>query len=135
MRPLRARPWAHRAIALALPPLLAACGGGLWISLGDIDGDGRNPSVSLVTGASSVAPGGTLAVAAAAADADGIEDVAFYRRDGSAWAFLGSDRQPPYEWVVPVPADGRPTLEVLARATDRSGAQGESAVLVVTVRR
>jgi hypothetical protein len=135
MRQSSARSWVRRAVASALLPLLAACGGGLWVSLGDLDGDGRDPSVSLVTGASSAAPGGTLAVAAAAADADGIEEVAFYRRDGSAWVFLGSDRQPPYEWVVPVPADGRSTLEVLARATDRSGDQGESAVLVVTVRR
>lgn len=116
-------------------PLLASCGGGLWVSIGDLDGDGRDPSVSLVAAASAVAPGGTLEVAAAAADADGIEEVAFYRRDGNAWVFLGSDRQPPYEWSVPVPADGRSALEVFARATDRSGAQADSAVLTVSVRR
>jgi hypothetical protein len=125
-----------RATAVVvLGGLLAACGGGLWVSIGDLDGDGRSPSVSLVAAASAVAPGGTLDVAAAAADADGIEEVAFYRRDGGAWVFLGSDRQPPYEWAVPVPSDGRSTLEVFARATDRSGAQADSAVLTVSVRR
>ena len=81
-----------------------------------------------------MAAGGTLAVAAAAADADGIDEVAFYRRDGGRWVFLGADRQAPYEWTVPVPADGRTTLEVFARATDRSGAQADSAIVVVAVR-
>lgn len=126
---------ARRLLVAAASSMFAACGGGLWVSIGDLDGDGRSPSVSLVAAASAVAPGGTLDVAAAAADADGIEDVAFYRRDGGAWVFLGSDRQPPYEWPVPVPSDGRSTLEVFARASDRSGAQADSAVLTVSVRR
>lgn len=53
---------------------------------------------------------------------------------GGIWIFLGADRQAPYEWTVPVPADGRTTLEVFARATDRSGAQADSAIVVVAVR-
>ena len=35
---------------------------------------------------------------------------------------------------APEPADGRTTLEVFARATDRSGAQADSAIVVVAVR-
>lgn len=114
--------------------LLATCGGGIWIGFGDGEGDGRKPSVGLAAAAGPVAAGGTLAVAAAAADADGIDEVAFYRRDGGRWVFLGADRQAPYEWTIPVPADGRTTLEVFARATDRSGAQADSAIVVVAVR-
>lgn len=122
----RAGPWMMAA-------LLAGCGGGLWIGIGDDDWDNSAPTVSLVAATPTVVAGGTLHVAAAAADEDGIYDVAFYRRDGLVWTFLGRDPAAPYEWYVPVPADGRTLLEVFARATDNTGLQADSDVLQVTV--
>lgn len=119
-------PWAAAA-------LLAGCGGGLYLELGDDDWNDGAPSVGIATAATSVAAGGTLHVIAAAADDDGIEGVDFYRRDGSRWTFVGSDGHAPYEAWVPVPADGRSRIEVYARATDRDGWEATSEVLQVPV--
>lgn len=113
--------------------LLAGCGGGLWVEIGSDPWDDRPPSVSIASAASSVVAGGTLRVVAAAAGESGIDEVALFRRDGTRWTPLGTDRTEPYEWTVAVPADGRALLEVYARATDRSGRQANSAVLVVPV--
>jgi hypothetical protein len=112
--------------------VVAGCGGGVWIGFGD-DFDDLNPSVSVATAAASVVAGGTLRVVAAAADDDGIDEVAFYRRDGTRWTRLGADASEPYEWAVSVPADGRTEVMVFARATDRSGRQADSDVLSVPV--
>lgn len=121
-----------RVFAL-LPLLLAGCGGGLYIGWGDY-GDGSAPSVSITTAQSSVPAGGTLRVAAAASDNDsGIDEVAFYRFDGSAATRLGSVGGPPYAWDVFVPADGRTEVRVFARARDGAGNEADSTVLAVTV--
>ncbi len=125
----------HPAALVAAALLLAGCGGGLWISIGDDDwdGDGTAPSVSLTTAATSVTAGGTLRVVAAASDENGIDEVAFYRDDGGRWTRLGSDGRDPYEWLVPVPDDGRTVVSVFARATDGTGERGDSRVLSVPV--
>ena len=119
-----------------LAALLAGCGGGLYIGIdgGDGFGDGRDPAVNIATAQTSVAPGGTLRVVAAASDSDGIDYVSFYRRDGSAWVRLADDLREPYEQDINVPADGRAQVEVFARAFDRSGRSGDSNVLTVPVR-
>lgn len=124
--PRRLGPWAAAA-------MLAGCGGGIYLELGDDDWNDGAPSVSIATAASSVVAGGTLHVIAAAADDDGIDGVDFYRRDDSRWTFVGSDGQAPYEAWVPVPADGRVVLEVTARATDGGGREADSEVLQVPV--
>lgn len=113
--------------------LLVGCGGGVWIGIDDDDWDDRPPSVSIAAASATAVAGGTLHVVAAAADENGIDEVAYYRRDDSRWTFLGSDRTAPYDWFVPVPADGRSVLEVFARATDHAGRQTDSEVLQVTV--
>jgi hypothetical protein len=116
-----------------LPLLLAGCGGGLYIGWGNY-GDDSAPSVSIASGQTSVAAGGTLRVVAAASDNDsGVDEVAFYRFDGSAATRLGSDGSPPYEWDVFVPADGRMQVRVFARARDGAGNEADSSVLAVTV--
>ena len=123
---------AARLLAL-LPLLLAGCGGGLYIGWGDY-GDGTAPSVSIATAQASVPAGGVLRVVAAASDNDsGIDDVAFYRIDGSADVRLGSDGSPPYEWDFVAPNDGRATLRVFARARDGAGNEADSLVLAVPV--
>jgi hypothetical protein len=129
---VRIRPGLHRIAALAAAALLTACGGGLWLGFGGV-WDDWPPSVSLAATASSVPAGGTLRVIAAAADESGIDEVAFYRLVDSGWVRLGSDGVEPYEWLVPVPADGRSSVSVFARATDGSGLQADSAIISVPV--
>lgn len=122
-----------RLASLAATLLLAGCGGGLYIGWGDYDDDGA-PSVSITTAQTSVPAGGTLRVVAAASDDDsGIDEVAFYRVDGGTDTRLGSDGSAPYEWNVPVPADGRSTVSVFAVARDGAGNTASSNRLTVTV--
>ena len=122
-----------RFATLAATLLVAGCGGGLYIGWGDYDDDGA-PSVSITTAQTSVVAGGTLRVVAAASDDDsGIDEVAFYRVDGATDTRLGSDGSAPYEWNVPVPADGRTTVSVFARARDGAGNTANSSLLTIAV--
>lgn len=124
----------RRLPALAAALLLAGCGGGLWIGVDDDDDfDGSRPSVSLATAQTSVQAGQILRVVAAASDRDGIDSVAFYRWDSGVWLRLGSDGSSPYEWNVAVPADGRTTVEVFARARDGWGYEADSNIVSVAV--
>ena len=125
--------WARplRPLMLLLPAALAACGGGLFIGFGD--DDFGPPSVSLDAAQTSVVAGDTVRVVAAAADENGIDEVAFYRVDGGSAVRLGSDADEPYEWFVAVPTDGRTTLRLFARATDGWGNRADSAELVLDV--
>jgi ABC-type glycerol-3-phosphate transport system substrate-binding protein len=116
---------------------LGGCGGGIQFGWGFGNGDGSDdtPSVTITTAQTSVAPGATLRIVAAASDQDGIESVAFYLLDasGNASALLGSDGVAPYEWNLVVPDDGRSEVRVFARATDAVGERGDSAVIAVPV--
>ncbi len=121
------------AATAAITLLLAGCGGGLYLGWGDCCDSGA-PSVSITTAQTSVAAGGSLHVVAAAADNDsGIDEVAFYRVDGGSDTRLGSDGSAPYEWDVPVPADGRSTISVFARARDGAGNTADSNRLTIAV--
>lgn len=122
-----------RLALLAATLLLAGCGGGIYLGWSDYDDDGA-PSVSITTAQTSVPAGGTLRVVAAASDSDsGIDEVAFYRVDGATDTRLGSDGSAPYEWNVPVPADGRGTVSVFARARDGAGNTASSGLLTIPV--
>lgn len=122
-----------RFASLAATLLLAGCGGGLYLGWGGGYDDGA-PSVSITTAQTSVPAGGTLRVVAAASDDDsGIDEVAFYRVDGATDTRLGSDGSAPYEWSVPVPADGRNTISVFAQARDGAGNTANSGLLTIAV--
>lgn len=121
------------AATAAITLLLAGCGGGLYLGWGDCCDSGA-PSVSITTAQTSVAAGGSLHVVAAASDNDsGIDEVAFYRVDGGSDTRLGSDGSAPYEWDVPVPADGRSSVSVFARARDGAGNTADSNRLTIAV--
>jgi len=121
------------AATAAITLLLAGCGGGLYLGWGDCCDSGA-PSVSITTAQTSVAAGGSLHVVAAAADNDsGIDEVAFYRVDGGIDTRLGSDGSAPYAWDVPVPADGRSSVSVFARARDGAGNTADSNRLTIAV--
>jgi len=112
---------------------LSACGGGFYVEWGNGIDDLGPPSVSLVASPSTVQAGQTVLLAAAASDENGIDEVTFYRLDGSSAVLLGGDSHSPYEWSLSAPTDGRSTLRVFARATDNTGHWADSSVLTLTV--
>jgi hypothetical protein len=107
--------------------LLSACGGGLSIGIGiDGDFDFSPPSISLAAAQGNVQAGQGVMLVAAAADENGIDSVAFYRLDNGGAVLLGSDGTEPFEWQAVAPSDGRTSMFVFARATDRAGNQADS---------
>ena len=122
------------ALAAACTSLLVACGGGLYVGV-DVGGDGERPDVSITSAATEVRPGTSFRVVAAASDPDGIEQVWFYRLDGDRWTELAAchEETRPYECDVFVPADGRSTVQVRARAFDGWDDEADSNVLSLPV--
>ena len=122
----------RRVAAGALLLALGACGGGLFLSIGDFDD--FDPSVSLTSAAETVRAGQSVKFAAAASDESGIDHVAFFRLEPlGGTVLLGTDTREPYEWVAIAPDDGRAALEVFARARDGSGREADSAVVSVSI--
>src|SRR5688572_15365869 len=95
------------AVAAAL--VLAACGGGVWIGIGD-DFDDFSPVVSLAAAATSVRAGESARFVAAASDENGIDEVAFFRVDTGGSVLVVRDNDAPYEALVQAPNDGRASL-------------------------
>ena len=119
--------------AAVLALLLAGCGGGVFIGIGD-DGD-EPPSVSLVAAVEVASPGETVWLAAAASDDFCLDDVAFYRvAPGGGALLLGDDGSRPFEWDAVVPEDARGEVQFFARARDCAGQDTDSAVVTVQVR-
>ncbi|SRR5258706_14108431 len=112
--------------------LLQGCGGGVSFGFGS-GFDASPPSVTLATAANSVAAGQPVRFVAAAADANGIAQVSFYRLDPAGAVLLGRDANEPYEWNVVAPSDGRTSLTVFARALDNEGNTADSAAVTVSV--
>ena len=129
---LTPRPTRHgKALALAAAVLLGACGGGLYVEIGD--DDDLDPVVELAVSSTAAAGGATVRLVAAAADESGIDRVNFYRYDGNTAVRLGSDGTPAYEWQFVVPDDGRTSVSVFARAYDTWGNAGDSAPVTIIV--
>ena len=72
-------------------------------------------------------------VAATSDNDSGIDEVAFYRVDGGTDTRLGRRRQRAYAWDVLVPADGRSSVSVFARARDGAGNTADSNRLTIAV--
>ncbi len=123
------------AVGAAL--VLSGCGGGFFvgINIGGGDGDGFAPDVSIVANVGSAAPGATVQLTAAASDADGIDQVTFFRLEGADAVLLGSDDTSPYQADAQVPLDAGATVSFFARATDRSGERRDSAPVTLAVLR
>ena len=121
-------------VVATLPPLLASCGGGIYLGYDDRDLDDRPPSVSLAASPNSARAGATVTLVAAASDDRGIDSVAFYRLDASGNAvLLGSDGVAPYTWETTLPSNGQSSVSYLARATDSRGQRTDSAAVSVAV--
>jgi len=110
---------------------LTACGGGVFVGIGATDD--TPPVVSVATAASSVQAGQTVRFVAAAADENGIDDVAFYLVETNDSTLLGRDSDEPYEWTLTAPDDGRTSLSVFARATDKHGNEADSAIVTIPI--
>jgi len=70
---------------------------------------------------------------AAAADESGIDEVRFYRYDGNSAVRLGTDGSSPYDWQLQVPADGRASVTVFARAFDEAGNSNDSNRITIAI--
>lgn len=114
--------------------LLGGCGGGITFGFGGgtLFDDGP-PSISLVASSASVGAGQSVLLSAAAADASGIDTVAFFRLDPGGQFPLGTIARPPYQLSVTAPDDGRSVLRVFARAIDNVGARADSAVVEIAI--
>ena len=127
-----ARRWRGGLAVLALSGL-AACGGGVYFSIGD---GGERPQVTLVVAPTAARAGDTLTLAAGAVDDVGIDQVAFYRRDSGGDVLLHAlGPSPRYEIQVQVPAGAAAgsTLRYFARATDVAGQRADSNLVAVQV--
>ena len=121
-----------KSMALLCVSMLSACGGGVYLELGD-NPNHVPPAVSLVSSVTDVRAGQTIRLAAAAASSSNIDLVTFYRWDGNTAVQLGSDRQAPYELATTAPTDSRSSVSFMARAWDGSGNLGESQTVTVSV--
>ncbi len=126
------RTFSRRGALLAVPLLLAACGGGLYIG---VDGGDEPPTVSLVASVGTAVPGQAVRLAAAATDDFGVDYVGFYRvdPDGRVTA-LGNDGVAPFEWDAVVPSVNG-SVQFFARAVDGEGQATDSERVTVIVQR
>ena len=121
-----------RLLAALIVCALAGCGGGLFVSFGDLGFDSTPPTVSLGT-TSSATRGQTIRLVASAADDFGIDQVAFFRDEGVDSVLLGSDGSAPYELETQIPANAFGTVSYFARARDLDGNVTQSAPFTVTI--
>ncbi|GAB4552823.1 MAG: hypothetical protein Tsb007_06960 [Rhizobacter sp.] len=123
--------WHHRTLAVLASVLLAACGGGIYLEFDDYDD--LPPVVELAASSLSAFAGDSVRLVAAAADENGIDRVSFYRYDGNTAVRLGSDGFSPYDWQLLVPADGRSSVIVFARAFDNAGNAADSNLVTISI--
>lgn len=122
-------------VLVAVPLLLASCGGGVFIGYGSSRDccDGL-PSVSLAASPTAARPGDAIGLVAAASDDFGMDSVAFFRVDASGNAqLLGSDGVVPYTWDTTLPNTGQSSVSYFARAFDDLGQRSDSALVSVAV--
>jgi hypothetical protein len=122
----------RRALAgCALALGLAGCGGGVFVGINDRL-DSRPPTVSLA-GPSTAMAGQLVRLTAAAADDHGVEQVAFYRVEGTGEVRLAIDENAPYEIETTMPLTAPATLRFFARAIDVEGNLTQSSTIIVQV--
>ena len=110
---------------------LVACGVGLSYGIGPGDDP---PSVSLAAAPQAAAPGERIGLVAAASDDYAVREVLFFRIDAGAVTLLGRDSSAPYAMETTLPAGAVGTVRYVARAVDDAGQEGESQIVVVSVR-
>jgi hypothetical protein len=125
---------ALHALSALLMALIAGCGGGVFLGIGDV-GD-QPPGVALTSSVTEAPAGTTVRLAAAASDDFGVDSVTFYREEAAGPpTLLATDVRPPYQVDTALPASATGTVwRYFARAFDGAGQHGDSAAVEITVR-
>lgn len=114
---------------------LGACGGGLYVDVGDGYDDDDRPTVSLSATPTEAAPGDTVLLEADARDDYGVDSVTLYREVGSGSIELGRQYRRPYEFLVTVPSSAGSQLAFYVVARDDVGQSSSSRTVIVDVLR
>lgn len=105
----------RRFLALALPTLLCACGGGeLYIP-------GPPPDIALTTSVTDARRGDVVQLSAAVTASNGIDYVDFYRIDYGQSVLLGTVSHPPARLDTVVPFNAGDRVAYFARVCDLEG--------------
>jgi hypothetical protein len=121
--------WATRAACALLAAAVSGCG--LSIDIGPNDDP---PNVSLAAAPSEGSPGERIGLVAAASDDYVVREVLFFRIDSGGNTLLGRDSSAPYALETLLPAGVAGQARYVARAVDDAGQEGESGVVVVTIK-
>ncbi|MEY4750272.1 MAG: hypothetical protein RIQ60_2486 [Pseudomonadota bacterium] len=117
--------------------MLAACGGGLVIGIGDGSSADAPPSVSLVSDVDTARSGDVVRLSAAAVDDFAVDHVEFFRVDPDERTFsLGTDVRAPYDWNATMPnatAFGGNFVRFYAVAVDDVGQRSAPSRFVTVV--
>ncbi len=120
-----------RRLALGLPLLLAACGGGVYLELGD--GWGPPPTIDISASTGLAQRGETIRLVAAISAPNGIDRVSFYRIDPGATVTLATLGGPPVQLDTVIPLNAGRSVGYWARVCDEAGYCRESATVTVSV--
>ncbi len=106
---------ARRFLALALPALLCACGGG------DLYVPGPPPDIALTTSVTDARRGEVVQLSAAVTASNGIDYVSFYRVDYGQSVLLATISHPPARLDTVVPFNVGDRVVYFARVCDLEG--------------
>src|SRR5262245_54819334 len=126
---MKRRLWAVPFVAAGL---LAGCGGGVYLELGD-GYDGPPPTISLTASTGTARRGDVIRLSAAISAANGIDRVTFYRIDPGVSTSLGVLHGPPAQLDTSIPMNAGNSVSYWARICDQAGYCTESANVSVNV--
>lgn len=125
----------RRSLLAAVPfaaLLLTACGGGVYLELGD-GYDGPPPTISVTASTGIARRGDIIRLSAAISAPNGIERITFYRVDPGVSTLLATLYGPPAQVDTPIPVNAGSSVTYWARICDSAGYCGESSNVTVTV--
>lgn len=124
-----------RRSLLAVPAvaalLLTACGGGLYLEVGD--SWGPPPTISLTASSGVARRGDVIRLSAAISASNGIDRITFYRIDPGVSTTLATLNGPPAQVDTPIPMNAGSSVGYWARICDEAGYCAESATVSVSV--
>ena len=120
------------AVPLVAALLLAGCGGGVYLELGD-DYDGPPPTISLSTSTGVARRGDLIRLSAAISAPNGIERITFYRIDPGVSTLLATLHGPPAQVDTPIPVNAVSSVGYWARVCDQAGYCTESATVSISI--
>lgn len=112
--------------------LLTACGGGVYLDVGD-GYNGPPPTISLTASTGTARRGDLIRLSAAISAPNGISRVTFYRIDPGVSTLLATLSGPPAQVDTPIPVNAGNSVGYWARICDDAGYCAESATVTVGV--